>query len=389
MEGRLLSIIIPVYNACEYLEQCLETVIHQTYKNIELILIDDGSSDGSEKICDRFSENDCKVKVFHTKNGGAVRARKLGLEMAHGEYIGFVDADDYIALDMYEKMVELLDRYDADFAASNYYEVRDGFIKKVDSLGNEEIIIYDQKKRKYEFSNYYFYGTHMIPYGLVLKVYKREFILECFSLIPEDQQYGEDSLVLMWMLIKARKFVTTNDAYYYYRILDKSLSHFETSEVFENEFRLSECRLEIVEGNRDVIDEKAFWEFTGKKLQIAYEGRSRAKQTTAKYHYYYGNINELYGKKVIVYGAGKVGYDYCLQLNESDIEIVFAADLNAKSREFFFPCNVVEPREIVTVLYDVVVIAIQNQMIANEARQQMMDIGVPEGKILWTAPKLL
>ncbi|WP_022770307.1 glycosyltransferase [Butyrivibrio sp. NC2007] len=389
MSERLLTIIIPVYNASTYLDRCIESVLQQTYQNIEVILVDDGSTDGSGDICDQYSYNDKRIKAFHTENGGSVRARKYGLNRANGEYIGFVDADDYISSDMYEKLSLILESSDAEFVASNYFEVRDGSLKKIAALKYEQIVIRDNIARKQEFSNRYFDGPHMIPYGLVLKLFRREFIMDCFSYVSEEQQYGEDSLVLMWMLIKTRKFVTTSDAFYYYRILDNSLSHFNTSETFEKEFKLSKCRQSIAESNKDVIDEKEFWKFTGKKLHSSYEARARVEQVPIKYHYYYENINALYGKKVIIYGAGNVGYDYFHQLKESDIEVVFAVDLKAESRKIPFPCDVFEPWRIIDAQYDVVVIAIWNKDIANKAKQQMIALGIPEENILWAEPKLL
>ena len=98
----LISVILPVYNVQQYLEKCIESVVNQTYKNLEIILIDDGSTDMSGKICDEFAEKDGRIKVIHSKNGGVSAARNIGLDIATGEYIGFVDSDDWIESQMYE-----------------------------------------------------------------------------------------------------------------------------------------------------------------------------------------------------------------------------------------------------------------------------------------------
>lgn len=100
----LISVIIPVYNVEPYLERCVDSVINQTYKNLEIILVDDGSTDGSGGICDAYEKKDVRIRVIHKKNGGLSSARNSGLKIARGEYIGFVDSDDYIALDMYALM---------------------------------------------------------------------------------------------------------------------------------------------------------------------------------------------------------------------------------------------------------------------------------------------
>lgn len=109
MARRLISIIVPVYNIEEYLPRCIESILNQTYKNLELILVDDGSLDGSGAICDEYAKKDDRVFVIHKENGGSSSARNAGIRQARGEYLGFVDSDDYIEKYMYEKMVHAID----------------------------------------------------------------------------------------------------------------------------------------------------------------------------------------------------------------------------------------------------------------------------------------
>ena len=110
----LISIIVPVYNVEKYLEKCVDSIINQTYKNIEIILVDDGSKDNSGKICDIIKEKDERIKVIHKQNGGLSDARNAGLKIAKGTYIGFVDSDDYIAEDMYQTLYSLSKEKNAD-----------------------------------------------------------------------------------------------------------------------------------------------------------------------------------------------------------------------------------------------------------------------------------
>ena len=100
----LISIIVPIYNVELYLEKCIESIINQTYKNLEIILVDDGSTDSCGKICDEYAKKDNRIKVIHKINGGLSDARNKGMEIAKGKYIGFVDGDDYVASDMYETL---------------------------------------------------------------------------------------------------------------------------------------------------------------------------------------------------------------------------------------------------------------------------------------------
>ena len=116
----LLTIIIPVYNTEKYLERCVESVRNQTYDNLEIILIDDGSTDASGGICDRLAEEDGRIVVLHKKNGGQSSARNMGLDIATGELIGFVDSDDYIVPDMYETLYNLMNEYEAEISCCNF-----------------------------------------------------------------------------------------------------------------------------------------------------------------------------------------------------------------------------------------------------------------------------
>ena len=106
MNTPLISIIVPVYNIKEYLPRCVSSLQAQTYPNIEILLLDDGSTDGTGALCDSFLEKDRRIRVFHKKNGGSSSARNLGLTKASGEYIGFVDSDDYVEPDMYRHLYE-------------------------------------------------------------------------------------------------------------------------------------------------------------------------------------------------------------------------------------------------------------------------------------------
>lgn len=119
----LISIIVPVYNFEDYIRRCVDSILCQTYSNIELILVDDGSQDQSCVICDEYKNRDSRVKVVHKKNGGTSEARNFGLELAEGEYIGFVDGDDYIDLDFYQVLYDLIIEYETDIAMVSYRQI--------------------------------------------------------------------------------------------------------------------------------------------------------------------------------------------------------------------------------------------------------------------------
>ena len=114
MSKPLLSIIVPVYNVEKYIERCIKSILNQSFTNFELILVDDGSPDNCGKICDEYKKKDSRIKVIHKKNGGLSDARNAGLNIATGKYIGFVDSDDIIHPQMYEKLFNCINKYNSD-----------------------------------------------------------------------------------------------------------------------------------------------------------------------------------------------------------------------------------------------------------------------------------
>lgn len=124
-----ISVIIPIFNAEKYLKRCVNSIIEQSYQNLQIILIDDGSEDGSASICDDFADKDSRVIVIHTENNGVSSARNRGLDVAAGDYIGFVDSDDYIDPDMYEVLYQFINHENADICCCGYYDEFDGQVE--------------------------------------------------------------------------------------------------------------------------------------------------------------------------------------------------------------------------------------------------------------------
>jgi len=123
MSTPLISVIVPVYNVEAYLSRCVDSILAQTYENLEIILVDDGTKDSSDKICDDYAARDPRVKVIHKENGGLSSARNAGMDIARGEYIGFVDSDDWIEPDMYRHMLTLAEAYEAKLVCAGRYDV--------------------------------------------------------------------------------------------------------------------------------------------------------------------------------------------------------------------------------------------------------------------------
>lgn len=128
--NKLISIIVPVYNKEKVVRRCVESILKQTYKNIEVIIVDDGSKDNSLKICRQLELNDSRIKVIYKKNGGVSSARNEGLKIAQGQYIGFVDSDDWIENNMYEKLYKAMIKNDADIASCYFTYEKNGLIEE-------------------------------------------------------------------------------------------------------------------------------------------------------------------------------------------------------------------------------------------------------------------
>ena len=138
----LISVIVPIFKVEKYLKKCIESIINQTYSNLQIILIDDGSPDKCGKICEKYAAKDNRIQVVHKENGGLSDARNVGISIAKGEYIGFVDSDDYLENNMYEYLFNLLNLHNADVSICNFYNVIEGK-QKVNNI-DDGIKIYNK-----------------------------------------------------------------------------------------------------------------------------------------------------------------------------------------------------------------------------------------------------
>ena len=158
-QSELISVIIPAYNIAPYLERGVVSVLNQTYRNLEVILVDDGSTDKSGQICDRLAEKDDRIIVIHKKNGGLADARNVGMEAAKGSFIGFVDGDDWIDTDMYERMLGAALAQQADMAVCRYRriygkQVEDASVDRVVVFeGQEALQYYVEEREEYDIQN--------------------------------------------------------------------------------------------------------------------------------------------------------------------------------------------------------------------------------------------
>lgn len=207
-----ISVIIPVYKVEEFLDDCVQSVITQTHKNIEIILVDDGSPDNCPAMCDSWAEKDKRIKVIHKPNGGLSDARNVGLDIATGDYISFVDSDDWILPEMYEKMLLVMHEENVDICACNirscYPDHEEVWGCKVYTLGNSEQIL-DM-----------LYSDTKYPVSAWNKLYKSE----CWeNLRFPAGKICEDAFTTYQLVHSAERIAQIPEAFYCYRIRPQSI----------------------------------------------------------------------------------------------------------------------------------------------------------------------
>lgn len=221
-----ISIIVPIYNVEKYLKASIISLMEQTYQNIEIILVDDGSTDQSGEICDYYSRQDRRIKVIHQNNKGLAAARNRGICAATGEYIGFVDPDDWIELTMYEELLKAMQKDDADISMCDYAYEYDGVsehnVRKKPSLKPEIFTGKDAIKRLF-LNNTFFY---IIVWN---KLYKRT--LWDGIKFPNGYMH-EDEAVIHRLFGNCNKIVTVPSELYHYRQVPTSITH--TNQVQRN-----------------------------------------------------------------------------------------------------------------------------------------------------------
>ena len=259
-----VSVIIPVYNVEEYLERCLDSIIHQTLKDIEIIVVNDGSPDNSQKIIDRYKKKDKRIVTLTKENGGLGSARNEGLKKAQGEYIAYVDSDDWIELDMLEKMYEEASTNNSDIVICGYQNV---YSNKKEASFISNTIIEDTLYKK----NSRIFNT----IAVWCKLYKREFLKDSGVVFPMDKVWYEDLSYTIPLLALTDKISYVNLPLYNYIIRANSIMN--SSKILKN--------LDLLIAFNNIIHF-----FVGKEL----------------YNKFYAELEFLAIEHILIYGVTRV-----------------------------------------------------------------------------------
>ncbi len=230
--SKKISVIVPVYNCEKYIEQCLLSIINQTHKNLEVVVINDGSTDNSLKIISSIAAKDDRIKVHAHKKLGLSVARNRGLAHATGDFISFIDADDYVQLDMFEKMLEPTKARDVDIVCCTFNAVNeDGRYIKSYKISNKSFEI-DIQRDGHVYYNMYIDGPFGI-YNVTNKLFNRRLIVENSVLFNPARNIGEDFEFSLDFAQYANKFVFLPESLYNYRITPNSLTRGYTKNVLQ------------------------------------------------------------------------------------------------------------------------------------------------------------
>ena len=227
-----LSIIVPIYNVEKYISGCLDSILSQRFRDYELILVDDGSTDHCADICDTYAQKDNRIKVIHQRNRGLVGARKAGLESSVGSYIGFVDSDDYVDRDMFFNLCTEARLSAADIIICDYAAFTGDQVQK-SSQQSIHAGRYNKTQMIQELYPYMLFNGHYYQFGckpaVWNKIYKRDIIIRCERIVPDSVRIGEDAACTYPCLIEADS-VSYLKGYcgYYYRSNPESMTHQKT-----------------------------------------------------------------------------------------------------------------------------------------------------------------
>lgn len=219
MNRDLISIIVPVYNVEPYLDRCINSIVSQTYSNLEIILVEDGATDNSGKICDEWEKKDDRIKVIHKENGGLSDARNVGIENAKGDYIAFVDSDDFVKNNMYEVLLKNLKTYHADVSVCSAFDFLDN-----DDMENCQ---QDDIKLEYYENEDVFKKLFSKDIGKAVVAWNKLYVKKVFErdLRFSKGKFHEDVFFAHRMLGAIHSIVYTNQKLYYYYVRQGSISN--------------------------------------------------------------------------------------------------------------------------------------------------------------------
>lgn len=367
----------------KYVGICIESLLNQTYKNLEIILVDDGSKDRCSEICDLYATKDTRIKVIHKENGGLVSARKAGVLAATGRYIGFVDGDDWVGAGFYQSLYNAISQNDCDVAIAGFS--RDLFNQTKSIYNTVPSGYYEGESLKKVFKEMISYGEfyrHGISTYHWNKLFKREVILKHQLEISDDVSIGEDAVVVYATLLDCKRICITDNCAYHYRQREDSM--LKSSVDFEKEMvrvRALYNNLSVAVSNHPMeynLQQQVDDFITG--IFIIRSGGFLSSKEEVLNNFPFGR--SLSGKRVVLYGGGTFGQQLMKRfVKDNSCEIV--GWLDDDYWEYRRCCLNVDSVETITSIdFDYAIIASLDKTYLKSAIRRLKDYGVAENKII-------
>lgn len=382
----MISIIVPVFNSENYIKQCIESILGQSLREIELILVDDGSTDNSGNICEEYARMDDRVKVLRQKNKGRVLARKAGLQNASFDYVMFCDSDDWVEEEMCEKILELALTHQTELVTCGYIK-DEGGVCQVETDTYPEGLYYTKEDLKELQLNSFVYHDRdclgMIP-TVWTKLYCRKLAIEAFAHVPENLYRGEDLLFNNLYLMNCKSVYVSKAAYYHYRIHKASTVHQPVPDfisqigMVHSMLKQESLKLPYREEYLKDVNIRTFLNF----LRLWNENQSEIHMP-----YYCFRMGDVGTGKMVLYGAGKVGRDYYELLHKlMPGKVVLWVDKAWQNYNGKY--EVCPVKEIKAVNFEQILIAVESEETAKEIKCSLAEeYGISDSKMLWQKPE--
>ncbi len=382
MTPPIVSVIVPIYGVENYLHKCVDSILEQSFENFELILVDDGSPDNCPTICDDYARRDKRVRVVHKSNGGLLSARKAGLDASIGQYISFVDGDDWIDHFFLDTMVGYALANNADFVITGHFREFDGKIETIRPINPG---IYDRKEIEQQILPKAIYSGAFCEHGVSTyvwnKLFRRDLLTQILPHVPNEIVMGEDAAITYSYLAISHNLVISKIPLYYYRqrhdSIVKSIEHFD-KEFYRLGLLMSYLKTELSE----VLDEDNLNE------QLAYYLYSQILvRTGGLVNQDFENVNYnpflgiRKGAKVAVYSSGSFGQHLLNNnLKNNFFDIVGWVDIDYHQLQI--GKNIVEPiSSLANLKFEAIIIATINPKVWKNITEELLLFGISEQKI--------
>lgn len=383
----LVSVIIPIYNTAMYLRRCIDSVVRQSYKQVEIILVDDGSIDSSVQICDDYAGIDSRVMVIHQNNRGLVNARKSGLKISHGDYIVPLDSDDWIDSQYIEEVMKRVVTYNCDM-------VQCGILYQ-DASGNETIGTdnikngyYDLTDIRNELYKSFFVDnndwTHRgLRCNLCTCAFRRNIMINSQKRIPDTLANGEDDAGYFAAMLLSKSFYKVEAALYHCTVRNNSMSRNKKLYNVSQVLQIDEVIRPLVESHMAREKLMPQWDAYMLCLFNFYARQMWGFGYIPQYVFPYEIIPQR--SRLVIYGAGAVGKSYVVQVDSGNhVQLVGWIDKRCGRR-----CqghDVLSIETLGALEFDYVLIAISDPMIMKDIKNMLLDYGIASSKILWKQP---